>query len=128
MVRKNTLKKYLGGGDCLVKYRLLHQTLDFYSQAYNLKFTTHYFKYSEATEFRDFYEAKMDDVPIIKPVNAFFAMSGKNKPSLYVLGVEHKSVFSISNNSDDSIYIGGNVDPTKIVRIKQQNDIYELLP
>ena len=102
--------------------------MDFYSQAYNLKFTAHYFRYSEATEFVDYYETKMNDISIINPVIAFFAMSGKNKPSLYVLGVEHKSVFSISNNSEDSIYIGGHVDPTKIVRIKHKNDVYEILP
>jgi hypothetical protein len=102
--------------------------LDFYSQTYNLKFTAHYFKYSETTAFRDFYEAKMNDVPIIKPVDAYLAASGKNYPSLYVLGVEHKAVMSISNNGEDSIYIGGHVDPTKIVRIKHKNDVYEILP
>ena len=111
-----------------MKYRLLNHTLDFYSQAYNLKFTAHYFRYSESTAFRDFYEAKMNDIPIIKPVDAFLTMSGKNKPTLYVLGVEHKSVLSISNYREDSIYIGGHVDPTKIVRIKHLNDVYEILP
>jgi hypothetical protein len=129
----NGKKEYIeevfrGDGDCLVKYRLLHQTLDFYSQAHNLKFTAHYFKYSETTAFRDFYEAKMNDVPIIKPVPAFLTSDG-TKTTMFVLGVEHRAVFPISNTSNDSIYIAFPPNPrTKVVRIKHQNDIYEVLP
>jgi hypothetical protein len=119
---------YVGQGECSVKHRLKHHVYDFYSQTNNLKFTAHYFIYTENQGFIDMYEAKINDAPIIKPVDAFMSASSSNKPSMIVLGINHKSVFSISNIGEDSIYIGGDTDPTKIVRIKHLNDVYEILP
>jgi hypothetical protein len=119
---------YVGQGECSVKHRLKHHVYDFYSQTNNLKFTAHYFIYTENQGFIDMYEAKINDAPIIKPVDANLAVSGTPIPTMLVLGVEHYSVFFFTNIGNDSLYIRGDADPTKIVRIKHLNDVYEILP
>jgi hypothetical protein len=119
---------FRGDGDCQVKYRLLHQTVDFYSQAYNLKFTAHYFKYSETTAFRDFYEVKMNDVPIIKPVDAFLTTLNP-RITINILGKHYDRVLAISNNMKDSVYLGVGSNPQKrIIRVLQKGDVYEVIP
>ncbi len=119
---------YVGQGECSVKHRLKHHVYDFYSQTNNLKFTAHYFIYTENQGFIDMYEAKINDAPIIKPVSAFLTLTG-SKTTIFVLGVKYDYVFSISNMPNDSLYFGGGINPAKkIIRIKHQNDIYEVLP
>ena len=70
----------------------------------------------------------MNDVPIIKPVPAGESSSNP-RISLNILGQQYDHVIAISNNNIDSIYLGAGSNPKKrIIRIKYQHEIFEVIP
>ncbi len=119
---------YRGGGDCEIKYNLLNHLLVFKNQNATDDITFWYYLYSETNNFQDYFE--IDFGPM--KVGPYMAGSqGSYFINLNVLGVNYPYVHPYKINSSDSIYITFSplVNSMKrILRIKSQNNIYEILP
>ncbi|MEI6595533.1 MAG: hypothetical protein WCO28_08210 [Bacteroidota bacterium] len=118
-----------GGGDCAIKYRLLNHKINFTSSNTGENLSVYYYKYSETNAFRDFFEIHFNSVLNIGPNEAVFTLITSSIPRLTisVLGITYNSALPLIAGSD-TIYIGFKGTSNSFIRIRQQNNIYELIP
>jgi hypothetical protein len=119
-----------GGGDCSIKYRLLNHKLYFIDTTTNSKFYIHYYKYSETNDFSEYIEFNLNDNSEFGSYSTSFFFN--SIPYItYTTAGKNYYVKALGNNNQDSIYWNTYTTASKFekfVRIKYQNDIYEVLP
>jgi hypothetical protein len=117
-----------GGGDCAIKYHLLNHTVVFQTVSKSESLNIHYYRYSETNDFRDFFTLQFQDLNFgPQDVDAMYSASGNQLITLNVLGKQYNSVLPLSSGND-TVYLSGTDALHQIIRIKYQNNIYEVLP
>jgi hypothetical protein len=121
---------FRGDGDCLIKYRLLNHKMYFIDLQNESKLFIHYYTYSETNAFQDYFIFGINDNSQFGPYSTFSYFNGYPIANIDVLGVQY-TVKQHSNVSLDSIYWQSNKNAQsskRFVRIKHNNNVYEVLP
>ncbi len=118
-----------GGGDCEIIYQLLNHRVvfkDIKNTGRNL--SIHYYKWSETNNFQDFFIMEFGNIKLApKDVISMYVSMEDKLIDINVLGRYYTNVVPLSLNLD-SIYMAGQDAMHQIIRIKNQSDIYELIP
>ena len=117
------------GGSCPVKYRLLNQTNTFKDSKSSFQFLIHYYLDSETNMFSDYFLFQINNNSTLGVYTP--DIFSQTRIQMTIQGQTFAIVKGFGNNTGDSIYYNAQT-PTqplkKFLRIKFQNDIYEVLP
>jgi hypothetical protein len=122
---------FTGIDDCTVTHKNLNKKVQFNSPTTNETIIAHYFISSINTEFDDYYRLELTGGFKVGTIESVSVTFDSNIPryNLTVNGEYYHGVLPLSTNGKDSVYIGIHDNSAKtIVRIRRQQDIFEVLP